>query len=57
MSDKQRTWCNEAVRRGGSFVTRFAEACFAADDINFQLLAPVLDKLMAKYPKYSEVKA
>jgi hypothetical protein len=57
MNDNERTWLDNASRRGGSFVQTFAMACYAADDANFQLLKPVLTQLMAKYRTYSEKSA
>ena len=46
MTDKQRTWLDNASRRGGSFVSTFANACFCADDANFKLLLPVLEQMV-----------
>jgi len=54
MNDKERTWLNNASRWGGNFVKTFADACFAADDQNFELLRPALAALMAKYRNYSK---
>jgi len=54
MNDQERTWCANAIRRGGSFVHAFASACFAADDSNFLIVKPALENIMKKYPKYSE---
>lgn len=54
MSEQERAWLNRAVRYGGSFIATFAQACFYADDENFELLRPVLVKMMEKYPKYSD---
>jgi hypothetical protein len=53
MSDKERIWLDNASRRGGSFVSTFAKACFCADNHNFILLRPVLEQIMRKYPDYS----
>lgn len=54
MNDEQRQWCFSAMRYGGSFVKLFAETMFHADDANEQILLPVLDVMMEKYPKYSD---
>jgi hypothetical protein len=54
MTDAERQWLDNATRRGGSFVSTFANACFCADDRNFEILRPVLAQMMAKYPTYSE---
>lgn len=54
MNDKHRAWLDRASGQGGSFVSTFANACFAADDANFQLMKPVLEALMLKYPAYLE---
>ena len=53
MTDKERAWLDNANRRGGSFVSTFASACFCADDHNFKLLRPVLAQIMEKYPNYN----
>lgn len=52
MNEKKRLWLDNASRRGGSFVSTFARACFCADDDNFKLMEPVLDSMMIKYPTY-----
>ena len=52
MTDDERTWCQRAHSRGGSFVAAFAEACLHADPDNFQKLKPVLTQMMEKYPEY-----
>jgi hypothetical protein len=52
MTDQERTWCNNAMKRGGSFVSTFARVCFLADDSNFRILKPALSQLMTKYPDY-----
>jgi hypothetical protein len=57
MNNQERTWLDNASRRGGSFVQTFAMACYAADDANFNILRPVLATLMVKYKTYGEVKA
>lgn len=54
MTNQERTWCDNATARGGSFVSTFARACFCADDANFALLKPVLVQMMQKYPRYGE---
>lgn len=54
MTTEQRRWLDGATRYGGSFVNSFARTCFAADSDNFLLLAPVLDQMILKYPKYLE---
>lgn len=56
MTNAERTWCDNASGRGGSFVSTFARACFYADDGNFAILRPILAQLMKKYPTYSKVK-
>lgn len=56
MTEIQREWLGNAERRGGSFVSSFAKTCFAADQDNWQLLLPVLEILMKKYPYYIELK-
>jgi hypothetical protein len=53
MDNFERKWLNNAMCYGGDFVRCFAKACLFADDQNFELLHPALDKLMTKYPKYS----
>lgn len=57
MTHQERTWCDNATIRGGSFVSTFARACFCADDANFALLRPVLETMMEKYPSYCESNA
>jgi hypothetical protein len=52
MTEQERMWCDNATRRGGSFVSTFARACFCADDSNFMMLKPILAQMMAKYPSY-----
>lgn len=54
MTDIERTWCDNATRWGGSFVSTFAKACFCADDANYRLLRPVLEQLIKKYPDYEK---
>lgn len=54
MTDTERTWCDNATRWGGSFVSTFAKACFCADDANYRLLRPVLEQLIRKYPDYEK---
>lgn len=53
MTAAMRVWLDNASRHGGSFVSTFAMACFAADDDNFAMLKPVLEQIMLKYPAYS----
>jgi len=53
MNEQERTWLDNASRRGGSFVSTFANACYCADDENFKLLKPVLAQMIEKYPNYS----
>lgn len=53
MTATMRVWLDNASRHGGSFVSTFAMACFAADDDNFTMLRPVLEQMMVKYPAYS----
>lgn len=36
--------------KSGSFVTAFCQAAIAADGENYELLRPVLKKLIEKYP-------
>lgn len=57
MTDKERIWCDNATRIGGSFVSTFARACFCADDQNYALLKPVLAQMMEKYPQYAEAQS
>jgi len=54
MNDQERTWCANAIHRGGSFVHALGTACLQADDSNFIILRPALREIMEKYPKYSE---
>src|SRR5260221_8222695 len=46
-------WLLHARERGGSFVSRFAQACLAADAENYPLLRSALMVLMQKYSQYS----
>jgi len=52
MTQKLRLWLDNASRRGGSFVSTFAKACFCADEDNFEILLPALLVISEKYPVY-----
>lgn len=52
MTERETTWLDNASRRGGSFVKTFAMACYAADTDNFNLMRPVLARMIEKYPNY-----
>lgn len=52
MTERLRTWCDNATRHGGSFVKTFAMACFCADGDNLLILLPVLQMISEKYPVY-----
>jgi hypothetical protein len=54
MTREQRRWCLTAIGLGGDFVKSFAKTVLLADEVNEQILLPVLEQLMAKYPSYSE---
>lgn len=41
-------------RKHGSFLTTFCQAALTADNENYELLRPVLLKLMVKYPADEE---
>ena len=46
-------WVNQKLqfsKDSNSFLRAFCEACVRADDENYELLRPVLQKLMEKYP-------
>lgn len=46
-------WLSKTKQYGGSFVSNFATACFAADDANYEILTPVIEKMMEKYPQHT----
>lgn len=52
MNEEERKWLNAAAVYGGGFIKSFTEACFTADESNFEILRPALNNLMVKYPHY-----
>lgn len=47
-------WAIEAVNRSGHFLHDIAAAALRADADNYEIIRPAIQKLMKKYPKYSE---
>jgi len=50
--DACRPWLTNAKKRGGGFVSAFADAVLRADLDNLRILVPALTKLREKYPNY-----
>lgn len=45
---------SENSGNNGSFLHHFFKACLYADAENFELIKPVLERIMAKYPVYTD---
>jgi hypothetical protein len=45
-------WLINASRFGGSFIRALADAGIRADDINYEIIRPVLLVMKEKYPHY-----